>query len=160
MNKSLQNGTFYKLDKRRRTAIMLLFEDELTDEEIAKSVNRSRQTLAKWKKEPNFIQAQDEYRHVAMDAYVPGAIKQLRKLSLTAKSEMVQLQATNSILSMSGFGSADSNAELDHAKTRKANAEAEIAEHQAKLIAHPEEIQDRTVIIDDFTETTETDKDQ
>lgn len=84
MNKSLQAKTFYELDKRRRIAIMLLFEDELTDENIAKTVKRSRQTLAKWKKEPKFVQAQEEYRRVAMDSYVPDAIKQLRKLSMTA----------------------------------------------------------------------------
>lgn len=150
MNKSLQAKTFYELDKRRRIAIMLLFEDELTDENIAKTVKRSRQTLAKWKKEPKFVKAQEEYRRVAMDSYVPDAIKQLRKLSMTAKSEMVQLQATNSILSLSGFGSADSNAELDRAKTRKANAEADIVEHQANLIAHPENIQERTELIDDI----------
>ncbi|GAX04565.1 hypothetical protein IWT140_02207 [Secundilactobacillus pentosiphilus] len=158
MDKIGQNSVFNKLDKPRREAIILLFEDDLSDVEIAKTVHRARSTLSKWKTEPEFIQAQDEYRHIAMDSYVPDSIKQLHKLSLTARSEMVQLQATNSILSLSGFGSADSNADLDHAKTRKANAEAEIAEHQAKLIAHPEEIQDRTVIIDDFTETTETDK--
>lgn len=155
MNKSLQAKTFYELDKRRRIAIMLLFEDELTDENIAKTVKRSRQTLAKWKKEPKFIQAQEEYRRVAMDSYVPDAIKQLRKLSMTAKSEMVQLQATNSILSLSGFGSADSNAELDRAKTRKANAEADIVEHQANLIAHPENIQERTELIDDIPSDTD-----
>ncbi|MCT2875830.1 hypothetical protein EFM24_09060 [Limosilactobacillus fermentum] len=33
-----QTGPFYQLDKRRRKAVKLLFEDELTDEEIAKSV--------------------------------------------------------------------------------------------------------------------------
>ena len=47
VNKTGQDGPFYKLDKRRQKAVMLLFEDELTDEEIAKSVQRSRSTLSK-----------------------------------------------------------------------------------------------------------------
>ncbi|WCL65960.1 hypothetical protein MWLf4_0808 [Limosilactobacillus fermentum] len=38
MGKIGQTGPFYQLDKRRRKAVKLLFEDELTDEEIAKSV--------------------------------------------------------------------------------------------------------------------------
>ena len=41
VDKSRQNNTFFNLDERRQKAIVLLFEDELTDEEIAKSVNRS-----------------------------------------------------------------------------------------------------------------------
>ena len=54
VNKTGQDGPFYKLDKRRQKAVMLLFEDELTDEEIAKSVQRSRSTLSSWKNEELF----------------------------------------------------------------------------------------------------------
>lgn len=150
MDKIGQNSVFNKLDKPRREAIILLFEDDLSDVEIAKTVHRARSTLSKWKTEPEFIQAQDEYRHIAMDSYVPDSIKQLHKLSLNARSEMVQLQATNSILSLSGFGSADSNADLDHAKTRKANAEADIAEAKANDVKNAQNGKDSTLIVDDL----------
>lgn len=129
--KSLQNGAFQSLDERRKKAIIMLFEDRLTDEEIAKTVNRSRQTLAKWKKNKIFIKAQQEYRHIALDNYVPDAIKQLHHLSLNARSEMVRLQANTTILTMAGFGSIDGTNELQNAQVRKANAEARIAEYQA-----------------------------
>lgn len=129
--KSLQNGAFQSLDERRKKAVIMLFEDELTDEEIAKTVNRSRQTLANWKKNQTFIKAQQEYRHIALDGYVPDAVKQLHQLSLNAKSEMVRLQANTTILTMAGFGSADGNDELRKAQIRKANADARIVEHKA-----------------------------
>ena len=49
MDKIGQSGPFYQLDKRRRKAVKLLFEDSLTDEEIAKAVQRRRSTLDNWK---------------------------------------------------------------------------------------------------------------
>ena len=132
VDKSRQNEAFDSLDERHRKAVILLFEDELTDEQIAKSVNRSRATLSKWKKDPLFQQAQQEYRKIALDSYVPDAIKHLNELALNSKSDMVQLQATQTILNMAGYGTVNSNVELDKAKVRKANAEADIAEARAK----------------------------
>ena len=132
VDKSRQNEAFDSLDERHRKAVILLFEDELTDEQIAKSVNRSRATLSKWKKDPLFQRAQQEYRKIALDSYVPDAIKHLNELALNSKSDMVQLQATQTILNMAGYGTVNSNVELDKAKVRKANAEADIAEARAK----------------------------
>ncbi|ABJ67842.1 helix-turn-helix domain-containing protein [Pediococcus pentosaceus] len=132
VDKTRQSKVFESLDERHRKAVILLFEDELTDEQIANSVNRSRATLSKWKKDPLFQQAQQEYRRIALDSYVPDAIKHLNELALNSKSDMVQLQATQTILNMAGYGTANSNVELDKAKVRKANAEADIAEARAK----------------------------
>ncbi|WP_208422108.1 phBC6A51 family helix-turn-helix protein [Latilactobacillus fragifolii] len=139
VDKSRQNEAFYQLDKAKQNAIILLFEDELSDEQIAKSVNRSRATLSKWKNDDKFKQAQIEYRRVVIDGYVPDAIKRLHKLATGAKSEMVSLQAAQSILSMAGFGTTDSSPELEQAKiekaktdVRKAKAEADIKEAEAK----------------------------
>ena len=132
--KSLQNKAFNSLDKRHQNAIRMLFEGELTDEQIAKNVNRSRQTIAKWKKDPVFKKAQAEYKRIAVkEKYEGNAIKKLNKL-LEAKSEMVQLQAANSILKLSGMLSENSTPELDKAKIRKANAEASISELKADVL--------------------------
>ncbi|MBZ1504041.1 helix-turn-helix domain-containing protein [Latilactobacillus curvatus] len=143
VDKSVQNETFYELDKAKQTAIVLLFEDKLSDEQIAKTVNRSRTTLSNWKKDNKFKQAQIEYRRVAIDSYVPDAIKRLHKLAIGAKSEMVSLQAAQSILSMAGFGSVDSSPELEQAKiekakadVRKLTAEADIKEAEAKAVGN------------------------
>lgn len=135
MDKIGQSGPFYQLDKRRRKAVKLLFEDSLTDEEIAKAVQRRRSTLDNWKNDELFKAAQQQYsRLVVRKSYESNAIRKLNKL-LDAKSEMVQLQAANSILKLSGMLAENSTPELDKAKVRKANAEADIAERKAEQLS-------------------------
>ena len=127
-----QSGPFFKLDKRRRKAVKLLFEDELSDEEIAKAVQRRRATLDNWKHDELFRAAQQQYNHLVVKKdFESKALRRLVKL-LDAKSEMVQLQAANSILKLSGMLSDNSTPELDQAKIRKANADARVAEARAK----------------------------
>lgn len=134
VHKNSQYDDFYSLDKPRRDAIVMLFEDDLSDEQIAENVNRTRRTLAKWKNDPKFKKGQDAYKHVVIKKdYESNAIRKLNSL-LSAKSEMVQLQAANSILKLSGMLSDNSTPELDKAKVRKANAEADIAEQKAQQL--------------------------
>lgn len=134
VNKTAQNGPFYELDKRRQKAVVLLFEDELTDEEIAKSVGRSRSTLSSWKNEELFKAAQKQYRSLVVKTdYESKALKKLKEL-LEAKSEMVQLQSATTILKMAGMLSDNDTPELTRAKVRKANADAQVAEARAKSL--------------------------
>ena len=145
-----QTGPFYQLDKRRRKAVKLLFEDELTDEEIAKSVQRRRSTLDNWKNDELFKAAQSQYsRLIIRKSYESNAIRKLNKL-LDAKSEMVQLQAANSILKLSGMLAENSTPELDKAKARKANAEADITEWKRDELTGRNDSNDKTVLIDDI----------
>lgn len=153
VNKTGQNGPFYELDKRRQKAVVLLFEDELTDEEIAKSVGRSRSTLSSWKNEELFKAAQKQYRSlVVKDDYTNMAIKKLKDL-LEAKSEMVQLQSATTILKMAGMLSDNDTPELTRAKVRKANADARVAEARAKSLE--ENGADVEVLIDKMLTTIE-----
>ena len=136
LDKTGQSGPFYQLDKRRRKAVRLLFEDELTDEQIAKAVQRRRSTLDNWKNDELFKAAQQQYNHLVIKrSFESRALKKLVDL-LEAKSEMVQLQAANSILKLSGMLSDNSTPELDKAKVRKANAEADIAEQKAQQLSN------------------------
>lgn len=153
VNKTGQDGPFYKLDKRRQKAVMLLFEDELTDEEIAKSVQRSRSTLNNWKNEELFKAAQKQYRSlVVKNDYESKALKKLKEL-LEAKSEMVQLQSATTILKMAGMLSDNDTPELTRAKVRKANADARVAEARAKSLE--ENGADVEVLIDKMLTTIE-----
>lgn len=134
VDKNRQNDAFYSLDKARRDAIVMLFEDQLTDEEIAKNVHRSRATLGKWKNDPKFKLGQQTYKKIIVkDNYENKAIKKLNDL-LDAKSEMVQLQSATAILKLSGMLSDNSTPELDKARIRKANADARVAEARAKAM--------------------------
>ena len=153
VNKTGQDGPFYKLDKRRQKAVMLLFEDELTDEEIAKSVQRSRSTLSSWKNEELFKAAQKQYRSlVVKNDYESKALKKLKEL-LEAKSEMDQLQSATTILKMAGMLSDSDTPELTRAKVRKANADARVAEARAKSLE--ENGADVEVLIDKMLTTIE-----
>lgn len=153
VNKTGQDGPFYELDKRRQKAVMLLFEDELTDEEIAKSVQRSRSTLSNWKNEELFKAAQKQYRSlVVKNDYESKALKKLKEL-LEAKSEMVQLQSATTILKMAGMLSDNDTPELTRAKVRKANADARVAEARAKSLE--ENGADVEVLIDKMLTTIE-----
>lgn len=153
VNKTGQDGPFYKLDKRRQKAVVLLFEDELTDEEIAKSVQRSRSTLSSWKNEELFKAAQKQYRSLVVKTdYESKALKKLKEL-LEAKSEMVQLQSATTILKMAGMLSDNDTPELTRAKVRKANADARVAEARAKSLE--ENGADVEVLIDKMLTTIE-----
>ncbi|MFJ6991769.1 MAG: phBC6A51 family helix-turn-helix protein [Limosilactobacillus mucosae] len=153
VNKTGQDGPFYELDKRRQKAVVLLFEDELTDEEIAKSVQRSRSTLSNWKNEELFKAAQKQYRSlVVKNDYESKALKKLKEL-LEAKSEMVQLQSATTILKMAGMLSDNDTPELTRAKVRKANADARVAEARAKSLE--ENGADVEVLIDKMLATIE-----
>ena len=150
MDKIGQSGPFYQLDKRRRKAVKLLFEDSLTDEKIAKAVQRRRSTLDNWKNDELFKAAQQQYsRLVVRKSYESNAIRKLNKL-LDAKSEMVQLQAANSILKLSGMLAENSTPELDKAKVRKANAEADITEWKRNELTGRNDSNDKTTLIDDI----------
>lgn len=161
LGKTGQNGPFYQLDKRRRKAVRLLFEDELTDEQIAKAVQRRRSTLDNWKNDELFKAAQRQYNHLVVKKdFESKALKKLVNL-LDAKSEMVQLQSANSILKLSGMLSDNSTPELDKAHIRKANAEADIAEQKAELFKHSENTGvTRIVFKDDLKPDKEDDTDQ
>jgi transposase-like protein len=153
VNKTGQDGPFYELDKRRQKAVVLLFEDELTDEEIAKSVGRSRSTLSSWKNEELFKAAQKQYRSlVVKNDYESKALKKLKEL-LEAKSEMVQLQSATTILKMAGMLSDNDTPELTRAKVRKANADARVTEARAKSLE--ENGADVEVLIDKMLTTIE-----
>ena len=149
VQKTAENGPFFQLDKLRQDAVAMLFNDELTDEQIAKNVHRSPRTLYTWKQDPLFKAAQEQYSRLVVKDYKNDALKKVHEL-LNARSEMVQLQSATTILKMAGYLSDNSTPELDEAKTRKAKAEADLAEYKANLIANPDKIPDKTIIVDDI----------
>ena len=150
VHKSSQKGAFYALDKPRQKAVILLFEDTLSDEEIAKKVNRTRRTLAKWKNDDKFKAAQEQYKRLVVKKdFESKALRELVNL-LNAKSEMVRLQTAITILKMSGMISDNSTPELDKAKIRKANAEADIARWKADELTGKNKSDDSTVLVDDI----------
>lgn len=151
VKKSEENGAFSKLDRKRQKAVVMLFENTLTIEEIAKSLNRSPTTLYKWKKEPLFMQAQHEYSIKKLNGALPDAIKELLKLIRNGKSEMVKLQAIQTVMKQAGLFSDNGTPGLDAARIRKANADARVAEARAK--AMEDNGQDMEQLLDKMLDT-------
>lgn len=154
LDKIGQNGAFFELDKKRQKAVILLFEGDLSDDEVAKAVQRSRSTLGYWKQDPLFKAAQEQYSKLVVKDYKNDALKKVHEL-LGAKSEMVQLQSATTILKMAGYLSDNSTPELDHARVRKAVAEADLAEIRAKNLKENEVTGITKIVFNDDMRRTE-----
>ena len=127
-------GPFFELDGRKQTAVKSMVEDDLTEEQIGKLVERTDRTIRNWKNDELFIAAKEQYLKITVkNTYVPKALNHLYYLMIHAKSEMVQMQSAITILKMGGQLSDNSAPELDKAKIRKANADARISEARANV---------------------------
>ena len=127
-------GPFFELDGRKQTAVKSMVEDDLTEEQIGKLVERTDRTIRNWKNDELFIAAKEQYLKITVkNTYVPKALKHLYYLMIHAKSEMVQMQSAITILKMGGQLSDNSTPELDKARIRKANADARVAEARANV---------------------------
>ena len=126
--------TFSKLTKKKQKAIKMMFEGDLTIKEIAQELHCGERTLYSWKNDTLFIKAQNEYAIHILNNALPGSIKELIGLIQHGKSEMVKLQAIQTVLKHANLLSDNSTPELDKAKIRKANADARVAEARAKAM--------------------------
>ena len=151
VQKSSDLGTFLKLTKKRQKAIVMLYEDKETIGEIAKKLNITDRAIYKWKKDPAFIQAQNEYAIHVLNSALPDSIRELMKLVQNSKSDMVKLQAIQTVLKHANLLSDNSTPELDKAKIRKANADARVAEAKAK--AMEDNGQDMEQLLDKMLDT-------
>lgn len=125
--------TFSKLTKKKQTAIKMMFEGDLTIKEIAQELQCGERTLYSWKNDALFIKAQNEYAIHVLNNALPESIKELIGLIQHGKSEMVKLQAIQTVLKHANLLSDNSTPELDKARIRKANADARVAEAKANV---------------------------
>lgn len=151
VHKSSDLRAFSKLTKKRQKAVMMLFENDKTIEEIAKILNITDRAVYKWKRNSDFIQAQQEYAIFVLNTALPDSIRELIKLIRNSKSDMVKLQAIQTVLKHANLLSDNSTPELDRAKIRKANADARVAEAKAK--AMEDNGQDMEQLLDKMLDT-------
>lgn len=126
--------TFSKLTKKKQKAIKMMFEGDLTIKEIAQELHCGERTLYSWKNDALFVKAQNEYAIHVLNNALPESIKELIGLIQHGKSEMVKLQAIQTVLKHANLLSDNSTPELDKARIRKANADARVAEAKAKAM--------------------------
>ncbi len=143
--------TFSKLTKKKQKAIKMMFEGDLTIKEIAQELHCGERTLYSWKNDTSFIKAQNEYAIHVLNNALPESIKELIGLIQHGKSEMVKLQAIQTVLKHANLLSDNSTPELDKARIRKANADARVAEARAK--AMEDNGQDMEQLLDKMLDT-------
>ena len=129
-----ENGPFAKLKKKQQKAIDQLFKPRPNYGRIAHDLNISESTLRRWRQDPDFISAFYERSIYKLGNSLPLAVSGLLDLAEHARSEMVRMQAIQTILKISGMFSDNSTPELDAARIRKANADARVAEAKAKAM--------------------------
>lgn len=131
------NDPFSRLTKAQQTLVRLDFEGGYSNKEIAPKIGlKNETTVSHWRKRSWYEPAFNAYASKAIKGkYKSLALRTLIEL-LSAKSEMVKLQAATSVLKLSGMLSDNSTPELDKAKARKANAEADMAEQKAQQLSN------------------------
>ncbi len=133
-HKSSDLTAFLRLTRKRQKAVMMLFENDKTIKEIAKELKVSDRAIYKWKNDPDFIQAQQEYAISVLDTALPDSVRELMKLINGKKvPAMVKLQAIQTVFKRAGLFSDNGTPELDAARIRKANADARVAEAKANV---------------------------
>lgn len=146
--KARELKTFLSLPKKQQIAISLLFLGQMKQSEIAKEIQVGDSTLSSWKTHENFMKAQAEYDNYQLTDLRSKAVKTMNNL-LNARSELVRYNTASYILDKTSAVKED---ELANAQARKVNAEADVVEYKAKLITNPEDVADRTVLVDDFSD--------
>ena len=132
-----RNDPFSSLTKAQQTLVILDFEGGHSNKEIAPKLGlKNETTVSHWRKRSWYEPAFNAYASKTVRGkYKSLALRTLIDL-LDARSEMVRLQAATSILKLSGMLSDNGTPELDKAKVRKANAEADIAEQKAQQLSN------------------------
>ena len=126
---------------------MMLFENDKTIKEIAKELKVSDRAIYKWKNDPDFIQAQQEYAISVLDTALPDSVRELMKLINGKKvPAMVKLQAIQTVFKRAGLFSDNGTPELDKARIRKANADADLTEAKVRALQGSNNGQENKVI--------------
>ena len=145
-----KNTAFDKLTWQRKLAVILLFEGK-TLKEISQEAHCHINTVENWKSMPQFQQARTEYSVYALNNLLPNAISELSNLIANGKSEMVRLQAIQTVMKHANLLSDNGTPELDKARIRKANADARVAEARAKSME--DNGQDMEMLLDKMLDT-------
>lgn len=146
-HKSSDLTAFLRLTRKRQKAVMMLFENDKTIKEIAKELKVSDRAIYKWKNDPDFIQAQQEYAISVLDTALPDSVRELMKLINGKKvPAMVKLQAIQTVFKRAGLFSDNGTPELDKARIRKANADADLTEAKVRALQGSNNGQENKVI--------------
>ena len=119
-----KGGVYIMLKPKQIMCLQLMVKGDMTDKEIAESINIAQKTICDWKK--NCKEFQDEYNSLmrrSLQYAAPKAFRKQLKL-LDSKNDMVAHLAAKDIMDRAGFNptekiEADVDTELNITITRK-----------------------------------------
>lgn len=139
MNKSERLEGFNALPLKQRKAIISMVETDQSLEEIRKDVHVGRTAFYNWRNKDNaFMKGLREYSQHYLGQATAKAVRRVVGF-IDNKNPYIAMQASLSVINLGGLGSVDGNNKLQEAQTRKAEAEADIAESKAKQINNTDE---------------------
>ncbi|WP_149315838.1 phBC6A51 family helix-turn-helix protein [Lentilactobacillus buchneri] len=90
------------ITKNQQRAIELMFEGNLSQNEISAQIKIHPTTLSRWKRDKDFIEAMRKYTDETIARSTPKAMSTMLKL-LNARSELVRYNAAKDLLDRAGF---------------------------------------------------------
>lgn len=130
--KIVKNSAFGSLTKPQQRAVEMLYDGK-TVKAVSQSLKVHVNTVENWKRKPEFQTAMTEYSVNVLSAMLPEAIHKLQDLVDHGRSEMVRLQAIQTVIS-----NADKvinyNQELSHARLDKIKAETELTRTKTDIL--------------------------
>ena len=130
-----EKGAFQKLNKKRQKAVEMVFEHRFTNVEIGTEIGVDEKTIRRWKKDPDFIRGLHDYSLNKLNSALPLAVQQSYELLENPKtSAMVKFQLIQMLFKYANLLSDNSTPELDKARIRKANADADLTEAKVRAL--------------------------
>lgn len=91
------------MGKAKKEEAAILLADGLTQSETAERLGLSRETISKWKREPEFMESYKAALWERLGNAVPDAINTLVNLSKNAKNENIRYAASKDLVDRLGF---------------------------------------------------------
>lgn len=156
MNKTEHLEGFNKLPTKQRKAIIAMVESSKSLDQIQNDVHVSRTTFYNWRHREDFINALKEYSQYSLGQASAKAVRRLIGF-IDNKNPYLAMQAALAVINLSNVGSVEGNSDLDEARARKANAEADIAEYKAGMVTGKGQSNEHTVLVDDLGDDDDSD---
>lgn len=133
LGKIRKNSTFWKLTEPQQKAIRWLFQGK-TQKYVSQQLKVDKNTITNWKNNEDFQDAQADYAISRIQPLLSDAVMQTSKMLNSHKTPaMVKFQIIQMLFKYANLLSDNSTPELDAARTRKANADARLAETRANM---------------------------
>lgn len=127
-----KNSAFSTLTNPQQKAVAMLYEGK-TVKAVSQSLKVHVNTVENWKRKPEFQKAITEYSVLVLSSMLPEAIHQLQNLIEHGRSEMVRLQAIQTVIN-NATQVLNNEQAMSKARLDKLNAETDLINARKEII--------------------------